>query len=41
MIIDMFFVVFELDFEECAGFNQVKKGGGLNRSNCTCKGTEA
>lgn len=38
-VINMLFVIFELDFEECVGFNQIKKGDGLGRSNCTCKGT--
>ena len=35
----MLFVIFELDLEECAEFNQIKKRDGLSRSNCTCNGT--
>lgn len=26
MVIHMLSVIFELDFEECMGFNQIKKG---------------
>jgi len=33
----MLFVISELDFEECVGFNQIKKGDGLGRSNCHAK----
>ena len=36
-VIKMLFVISELDFEECVGFNQIKKGDGLGRSNCHAK----
>lgn len=38
-VINMLFVIFELDLEECVEFNQMKKRDGLSKSNCTCNGT--